>query len=184
MRLVRPFLRFAGWLVVVIAAIVGVVALIAAGIPETTEPLVAWIVVAVAFLTSGGVYWLLSRTAGDTDDPGATYQPTSVLGEMAVPVLTNINQLSRPLTRGGIGVVTLGVWIAAVIVLASVWAVVAFLLGLVMIVIAGAFKAVGIVPPEPLGWLAALVVLIVPIAAAVLVFQWARRRPAIRYWLR
>jgi hypothetical protein len=83
-----------------------------------------------------------------------------------------------------VGIVTLGVWLVAIVVLATVWAVVAFLLGLVMIVIAGAFEAVGIVPPEPLGWLAALVVLIVPIAAAVLVFQWARRRPAIRYWLR
>jgi hypothetical protein len=38
--------------------------------------------------------------------------------------------------------------------------------------------------PDPVVWLAGLAALIVPIAAAILVFQWARRRPAIRYWLR
>ena len=103
---------------------------------------------------------------------------------MAVPLLTKINEGSRPFTRGGVGIVTFGVWLVAIVVLATVWAVVAFALGLVMVGIARVFEAVGLVPPEALGWLAALAVLVVPIAAAVLVFQRARRRPAIRYWLR
>jgi uncharacterized membrane protein YjjP (DUF1212 family) len=85
MRLVRPVLRLGGWLVVVIAAIVGLMASFMAGNPNATEAAVAWIVCVVAFLMSGGMYWLLGRTAGETDDPGAMYQPTSVLGEVGVP---------------------------------------------------------------------------------------------------
>jgi hypothetical protein len=166
------------------AAIVGFMAFFVAGNRETTDPAIAWVAAVAAFLTSGGTYWVLSRTAGETDDPGPSYQPSSVLAVMAVPLLTKINEGSRPFTRGGVGIVTYGVWLVAVLVLASVWAGVALLLGLIMIGIAAAFEAVGFVPPEPLGWLAALVVLIVPVAAAILVFQWARRRPAIRYWLR
>jgi hypothetical protein len=184
MRLIRPLLRFGGWLVVVMAAIFGLMAFFVAGNRETTEPAIAWVVAVAAFLISAGAYWLLRRTAGETDDPGISYQPTSVLGEMAVPLLTDINEGSRPFTRGGVGIVTLGVWLVAIVVLASVWAGVALMLGLIMIGIAAAFEAVGFVSPEPLGWLAAVVVLVVPVAAAILVFQWARRRPAIRYWLR
>jgi hypothetical protein len=184
MRLVRPFLRLGGWLVVVIAPIVALFAFLIAANPETSEPAIAWVAAAAAILSSVGVYWLLGHTAGETDDPGARYQPTSVLGEMAVPLLTKINEGSRPFTRGGVGIVTFGVWLVAIMVFATVWAVVALLLGLIMVGISRVFEAVGIVPPDALGWLAALVVLIVPIAAAILVFQWARRRPEIRYWLR
>jgi hypothetical protein len=101
-----------------------------------------------------GAYWLLSRTAGETDDRGANNQPSSVLGEMAVPLLTEINEGSRPFTRGGVGIVTLGVWLVAVVVLASIWAGAALLLGLIMIGIAAAFDALGVVLPEPSdGWL-------------------------------
>jgi len=170
--------------VVVVAAIVGLIAFFAAGNPNTRESFVSWVVAFAAVLISGGMYWLLQRSAGPRDDPAVRYQPSSVLGELAVPVLTKINEGSRPFTRGGIGIVTLGAWIAAVVVLATTWAGVAMLLGLIMIGIAAAFEAIGIVLPDPIGWFAAIVVLVVPIAVVVLVYQWAMRRPAIRYWLR
>jgi hypothetical protein len=184
MRLIRPIVRLGGWLVVVIAAIVALIAFFAAGNPNTRESFVSWVVVLAALLASGGTYWLLQRTAGPRNDPGVRYQPSSVLEELAVPVLTKINEGSRPFTRGGIGIITFGAWLVAVVVLASTWAGVAMLLGLIMIGIAAAFEAVGIVLPEPVGWFAAIVVLVVPIAVVVLVYQWAVRRPAIRYWLR
>jgi hypothetical protein len=145
---------------------------------------IAWILAFTAFGASGGMYWLLRRNGGATDDPGVTYQPSSVLEELAMPILTKINEGSRPFTRGGIGIVTFGAWLVAVVVLATTWAGVAMLLSLIMIGMAAGLETVGIILPNPVGWLAVFLVLAVPIAVVILLYQWAMRRPAIRYWLR
>jgi hypothetical protein len=183
MRLIRPLLRLGGWVLVIIGPFVGFFAfLMTGGRLDSAAAAIAWVVVVVAFGSSAGAYWLLRRTSGD--EPGISYQPSSVLGELAVPVLTKLNEGSRPFTRGGIGIVTFAAWLVAVVVLAATWGGVAMLLSLIMIGIAAGFEAVGIILPNPVGWIAVFLVLVVPIAAAILVYQWAMRRPAIRYWLR
>jgi hypothetical protein len=183
MKATQSLLRLAGSVIVVLGGIVGVVALILAGNPETDAGPGAWVVVVGAFGISGGVFWLLRRTGGATDR-SATYQPSSVVGEVAVPILTKVDEVSRPFTQGGLGIITIAVWAVAILAIATLWIGITSLLWLVAAVAALALDSAGIALPDPVSWLAMPLLLIAPIAVVITIFQWARRRPAIRYWMR
>ena len=184
MRMLQPVVRFVGWLVVVIAAVVGVLALIVAGSAQPGPETGGLVIAIAAFLASGAAFWVLQRTAGETDDPAVRYQPSSVVEEMAVPVLRTINEYSRPFVRGGVGIVTIVAWLAAILALLFVWTGVAVVIGVLFGVVTRAFEGAGMVTPDPVSWVAGFLELILPIAAVVWVYRWGWRNPAIRYWLR
>jgi hypothetical protein len=182
-RILIPVLRFGGWVIVVIGAVAGLVAFMAANSEAMKGTGALPIFGLAAFLVSGGVYWLLRRTAGETDDPAARYQPSSVVEEITVPVLRTFNEGSRPFTRG-LGIVTLVAWLAAVVALLAVWTAVTVATGLLVGLVVRTFEDAGMTTPDPVLWVGSLMILILPIAAVVAVYRWGWRNPAIRYWLR